>query len=95
MSETTFQVLDPTTEPIIEPGDRATRLDSLEGKRIGLYDNGKLNAKELLDEVESMLVARYRLGGVVRGSYSAARVLRDEEWTGIDDCDAVLLTHGD
>jgi hypothetical protein len=31
----------------------------------------------------------------VRGSYDAGRLMRDDEWKGLEDCDAVLLTHGD
>ena len=56
-----FEVLDPTSEAVIEPGRRAARLDSLDGKCIALYQNGKLNAKELMDHVEELLRARYRL----------------------------------
>lgn len=90
-----FEVLDPTSDAVIEPGRRAARLDSLDGKRIGLYQNGKLNAKELMDHVEELLRARYRLADVVRGGYDAGRLMRDDEWKGLEGCDAVLLTHGD
>ncbi len=89
-----FQVLDPTSEPIIEPGDLAPRLDSLAGKRIGLYANFKLNAVELLDECQELLSSRFKLD-FVRGRYDASRVMRAEEWEGVEDCDAVILTHGD
>ena len=92
---TGFQVLDPTSEPIIEPGDLAPRLDSLTGKRIGLYANFKLNAVELLDECQELLSSRFELEGFVRGRYDASRVMRPEEWEGVEDCDAVILTHGD
>jgi hypothetical protein len=95
MNPEKLEVLDPTTEALVEPGARAARLDSLEGKRIGLYQNGKLNARELMDEVEALLRARHRVAGIVRGGYDAARVMRPDEWKGIEDCDAVLLTHGD
>ena len=95
MNEHGLEVLDPTSEAVVVPGERAARLDTLEGKRIGLYQNGKLNAKELMDQVEDLLRARYRLGGIVRGSYDAGRLMRADEWKGLEDCDAVLLTHGD
>jgi hypothetical protein len=95
MNEHGLEVLDPTSEAVVVPGERAARLDSLDGKRIGLYQNGKLNAKELMDQVEDLLRARYRLAGVVRGSYDAGRLMRADEWKGLEDCDAVLLTHGD
>lgn len=90
-----MQLLDPTTEPVIEPGDLSPRLDALDGKTIGLYANMKLNAVELLDEMEALLSARFRITRFVRGSYNAGRLMRPEEWEGVDACDAIILTHGD
>ena len=95
MSELGFEVLDPTSEAVVEPGQRAARLDTLDGKRIGLYQNGKLNAAELMDQIELLLRARYRVAGIVRGGYDAGRLMRADEWKGVEDCDAILLTHGD
>ena len=95
MTTQALQVLDPTSAPIIEPGDPAPRLDSLAGKRIGLYANFKLNAAELLDECAEILSSRYKGVEFVRGQYDAARVMKAEEWVGMEDCDAVILTHGD
>lgn len=95
MSQSGFEVLDPTSDAVVEPGERAARLDSLDGKRIGLYQNGKLNAPELMDQVELLLRRRYRVAGVVRGSYDAGRVMRADEWRDVESCDAILLTHGD
>jgi len=95
MSGSGFEVLDPTSEAQIPPGLRAARLDSLDGKRIGLFQNGKLNARELMDEVEALLRRRHRESGVVRGCYDAGRLMRADEWKGVEDCDAILLTHGD
>ena len=89
------QVLEPITEAVVEPSDPAQRLDALDGKVIGLYQNGKLNAAELMDVVEEILRGRYRLADVVRGSYNAGRVMRPEEWRDVERCDAILLTHGD
>ena len=90
-----LEVLEPTEEAVIEPGELAQRLDCLDGKKIGLFDNTKLNASELMDLVEEQLRSRFRLEGVVRGTYNPGRVMRPEEWQGVDDCDAVVLTHGD
>ena len=95
MTTEAIQVLDPTSAPIIEPGDLAPRLDSLTGKRIGLYANFKLNAEELLDDCQELLTERFKVKDFVRGRYDAGRVMRPEEWEGIEDCDAVILTHGD
>ena len=90
-----LQLLDPTSEPVIEPGDLAPRLDTLDGKTIGLYANMKLNAVELLDELETLLSGRFRIAHFVRGSYNAGRLMRPDEWEGVDACDAIVLTHGD
>ena len=95
MSQSGFEVLDPTSDAVVEPGKRAARLDSLDRKRIGLYENGKLNAKALMDQVESLLRERYRVAGIVRGSYDAGRLMRADEWQDVEGCDAILLTHGD
>ena len=38
---------------------------------------------------------RNSVAGVVRGSYDAGRLMRADEWKGVEDCDAILLTHGD
>jgi hypothetical protein len=94
-AQSPLEVLEPISEPEVEPGGLAARLDSLDGKRIGLYHNVKLNAKELMDLVEEQLRARYRLAGVVRGTYDASRVMRADEWKDVEQCDAILLTHGD
>ena len=90
-----MQLLDPTTEPMIELGDLWPRLDALDGKTIGLYANMKLNAVELLDEMQSILSERFRIARFIRGSYNAGRLMRPDEWEGVDACDAIILTHGD
>lgn len=73
----------------------APRLATLDGATVGLWSNGKLNAKELLDACEAALRDRFALAGVVRGGYHPARVLGAHEWGAVDSCDAVILTHGD
>ena len=95
VAQTKLRVLDPVSEAVVEDASKALRLESLNGKTIGLYSNQKLNATKLLDMVEGVLGEQFQLKGVVRGTYSAARVLRPEEWTGVEDCDAIILTHGD
>jgi len=90
-----YALLDPVVEPYVPEGRLAPRLDTLEGKRIGLWSNMKINASELLDEVEAILRTRHHIGSTQRGFYNAGRVMRPEEWGDIDGCDAVILTHGD
>jgi hypothetical protein len=91
----TYQILDPVVEPSERAARLAPRLASLEGARIGLWSNRKINTKELLDEVEVVLRQHYKIGSTARGFYNGAAVMRPEEWGDIDGCDAVILTHGD
>ena len=92
---TTLQLLDPTTDARVEAAALAPRLGSLDGKIIGLYANQKINSVELMDLVELEIKSRYDVAGFVRGVYNAGRVMRPNEWGNIDDCNAVILTHGD
>jgi hypothetical protein len=90
-----MRLVDPVVPPIRTTAQLAPRLTTLEGKRIGLWSNMKLNANELLACVEEELRSRHRIGEVVHGSYHPARVMRPDEWGAVDSCDAVILTHGD
>lgn len=88
-------VLEPTAESIAEMEGLTPRLPTLDGKTVGLYSNRKLNADRLLDMVEEELRSRYELGGVVRGVYQGMRVMKRDEWRDVEDCDVIILTHGD
>ena len=90
-----LRLLDPVEEPTIEPNSTAPRLDSLDGKVIGLYANTKYKAVELLDMVEDELHERYDIKGIVRGRYNTGRLMREDEWHDTEQCDAIILTHGD
>ena len=90
-----IKVLDPTEQSVAESCGLAPRLNTLDGKVIGLYSNKKLNADALLDHVEAVLCEQYRPEGFVRGVYNAGRVMGLQEWKDIERCDAVILTHGD
>ncbi len=90
-----LRVLDPVGELVMVALQPAPRLDTLDGKVIGLYNNQKLNAEKLLDMVQGLLEKRHRLKGFIRGKYSAGQVHKREEWTDIERCDAIILTHGD
>jgi hypothetical protein len=89
------KLVDPVVRPTRVPVHLAPRLDTLEGKTVGLWSNQKLNAGELLACVEAELRSRHRIAGTVCGTYSPARVMRADEWGDVDRCDAVILTHGD
>jgi len=90
-----LRVLDPVGELAFVPLEPAPRLDSLDGKVIGLYGNQKLNAEKLLDMVQGLLSQRHRIERFVRGGYNAGKVHKREDWVDLDACDAVILTHGD
>ena len=90
-----LRVLDPVEESTSDFYVKARRLDSLDGKVIGLYANNKLRADDLLDMVKEELEQRVTLGGVVRGTYNVGRLMEPEEWIDVEKCDAIILTHGD
>jgi hypothetical protein len=90
-----MRLVEPLTTPAALTAKLAPRLDTLEGKRIGLWANRKLNSEELLEQVELELRARHEIGGVVTGVYNAGRVMQPGEWGPIHTCDAVILANGD
>ncbi len=90
-----MKLIDPVVRPKHVSLHLAPRLATLEGKTIGLWSNQKLNANELLVCVEAELRARHRIAGTVWGTYSPARLMQPNEWGRVDECDAVVLTHGD
>jgi hypothetical protein len=90
-----LRVLDPVEEPSTDAFTRAPRLDTLDGKVIGLYANNKLKTQELLDLVGEELTQRAKLKNIVRGTYNVGRLMEPEEWIDVEKCDAIVLTHGD
>jgi hypothetical protein len=89
------KLIDPVVAPVAMVAGLAPRLDTLDGKRIGLWANRKLNSFELLCEVEDELRARHQIAGVVKGTYHPGRIMQPNEWGPIDTCDAVFLANGD
>jgi hypothetical protein len=89
-------VLDPTTESEAEPLALAPSPGTLEGRTIGLLDNGKANAAGLLGHVEVILREAHHVREVVRlrkPDFSrpapASLVVR------LAECDAVITGVGD
>jgi hypothetical protein len=92
-------VLDPTQQPLADDTaasalSPAPRLDSFEGKTIGLWCNRKLNAARFLDMVREELARDFAFD-VVHGVYDPGRLMNDEEWGEADRCDAIILANGD
>jgi len=63
-----MQLYDPTSSGAERNLSRAAALASLERATIGILENGKLNAPEMLQEVADLFVARH--GCVIRALYS-------------------------
>ena len=63
-----MQLYDPTSSGPERSLSRAAVLASLQGKSIGILENGKLNATEMLREVADLFVSRH--GCVIRATYS-------------------------
>ncbi len=79
----------------------AARPSDLNGKVLGLLDNGKLNADLLINAIAEQLIANFGVREVVRRSKRECRAgaagpmsnsIRDEM---IDRCDVVIAASGD
>ena len=92
----TFRVLDPTAGEPPATGQRAPRLDTLQGKTVGLISNGKEGTKSFFAHLETMLREEYGVAKVVsrtKSNYSAPadKHIVDE----IKNWDAVISGIGD
>jgi len=54
-----MQLYAPTSTTATRKRTRAPKLAKLEGMRIGILENGKLNAEEMLNEVAQLFVQRH------------------------------------
>lgn len=92
----TIRVLDPTVKDtipkeIIKPG-----LTTLEGRTIGLLDNGKFNVQIFLDHMEEILRSRHAVKNVLRFKKSdASRAVPPELIAEMEQCEAVISAVGD
>ena len=89
-----MQVLVPVQEPLVDRHGLAPRLESLDGKVLGLYNNGKLNSVRLLELIAEELGAEFDFV-VKTGDYHASMLMAHEDWGDVDNCDAVILANGD
>ena len=65
-----MQIYDPTSSGPERSLARAAAMAGLEGKTIGILENGKLNAVEMLSEIASLFETRH--GCTLRAIYSKA-----------------------
>ncbi len=57
-------LVDPTTQPLVPEFVAAPRLQDLRDKHLGLIDDSKENAKELLEEITALLQQRFGVASV-------------------------------
>ena len=91
-------VLDPVQEALaLDESECLTpspRIDTLNGKALGLWNNDKTNARELLEMIREELEKHYSFT-VVRGVYDSGNLMPEDGWGEIDKCDLVIMANGD
>ena len=89
-------LVDPTTKPIIPEFVPAPRLDSLEGRRLGLIDDAKDGARELLEEIADVLNERHGVSSVFYHRKPSASKPADPEVMRqvAESCDYVVVAIG-
>ena len=89
-------LVDPTTKPIIPTFVPAPRLESLENRRIGLIDDAKDGARELLEEIADVLNEKFGVSNVVyHRKPSASKPAEPDVITNMaEECDYVVVAIG-
>ena len=91
-----LQVLDPTAEDVAAETTHPAHLTSLQGRTVGLLDNGKIRVRELLDQVEDILRAEHGVARVIRlKKPDASRPAPAEVIAEMRAADAVISAVGD
>ena len=93
----TLIALDPTVAPLPADGVIADRPATLDGARLGLLANGKLNSEEMLTALHDVLADRFAFASVVeRNKMNASRPCPEEIIDEmVDLCDVVITSSGD
>jgi hypothetical protein len=90
------RVLDPTIEEATVTTPSTARLASLEGRTVGLLDNGKIRVHELLNHMEEMLRSQYGVAQVLRFKKpDASRPAPPEVVADMKQCAAIISAVGD
>ena len=72
------------------------RLASLQGRTVGLLDNGKIRVRELLDHVEEVLRSQYGVAQVLRfRKPDASRPAPPEVMADLKHCEVIISAVGD
>ena len=91
-----LQVLDPTAEDVVTTTTNTARLTSLQGRTVGLLDNGKIRVRELLDHMEDILRAEHGVAHVIRlKKPDASRPAPADVIADMRAADAVISAVGD
>lgn len=91
-----IRVLDPTAEVAADTANAPDRLASLQGRTIGLLDNGKIRVRELLDYMEALLRSQHGVGNVLRFKKpDASRPAPEGVIADMKQCDAIVSAVGD
>lgn len=94
---TTYRVFRPThDEQPITGSVLAARVESLDGKRIGLLWNAKVNADVYLRRLKELMEERHSaIEFVWRAKPTASKPMADEILEELKRCDAVVTAFGD
>ena len=89
-------LVDPTTKPIIPTFVPAPRLGSLENKRLGLIDDAKDGARDLLEEIADVLNEKYGVSNVTyHRKPSASKPAEPDVISSMsEECDYVVVAIG-
>ena len=92
-----LQVLDPTAEDVAAAAAAGSnRLASLQGRTVGLLDNGKIRVRELLDNMEAILRDEHGVARIIRlRKPDASRPAPADVVAGMQAADAVISAVGD
>ena len=91
-----LQILDPTAEDVAAETTGSSGLTSLQGRTVGLLDNGKIHVRELLDNMEDILRTEHGVARVIRlKKPDASRPAPAEVVAEMKAADAVISAVGD
>jgi hypothetical protein len=92
-----LKIFDPTVEPVSEGFSLTARPIDLEGKVVGLLDNGKYNSDKLLEKVGDRLMKEYgvRKMILIKKPSSSRPVSGEQIEEFIKDCQLAIAGIGD
>lgn len=91
-----YLLVDPTTSPVVPSFVAAPRLSDLKNKRIGLIDDSKENAKELLDIITDVIKEKFGVESVCYHRKPSASKPADPEviYNMTNECDFAIVAIG-